>query len=105
MQAFQELLEKKRALEAEKHDLDKRLAEADAKWKEAHVAEVKALMDKHGIKLSDLKPNSIGAQIMAKANRRSKPAIKYRGANGETWTGRGLCPKWLRGLNKEDFKV
>lgn len=24
-----------------------------------------------------------------------KPGIKYRGPNGETWTGRGLRPRWL----------
>ncbi len=37
-------------------------------------------------------------------------AAKYRGPNGETWSGRGLMPKWLAGLvaqgrSKEEFAV
>ncbi|TAH12292.1 MAG: hypothetical protein EAZ11_06690 [Curvibacter sp.] len=38
------------------------------------------------------------------------PAGFYRGPNGETWSGRGLVPKWLQqlvswGHSKEEFKV
>lgn len=34
----------------------------------------------------------------------------YRGPNGETWSGRGLMPKWLsvlvrEGIDKESFRV
>jgi len=37
-------------------------------------------------------------------------AAKYRGPNGETWSGRGLTPKWLaaligQGQSKESFAV
>ena len=37
-------------------------------------------------------------------------AIKYRDEHGNTWSGRGLMPKWLReqiekGAKKEDFIV
>jgi hypothetical protein len=40
----------------------------------------------------------------------SDPEVCYRGPNGETWTGRGLTPKWLRvlieaGQDKESFAV
>jgi DNA-binding protein H-NS len=36
--------------------------------------------------------------------------VKYRGPNGETWSGRGRLPKWLHvmeaeGRNREEFKV
>ena len=36
--------------------------------------------------------------------------VKFRGPNGETWSGRGISPKWLReleeeGRNKEEFRV
>jgi len=39
------------------------------------------------------------------------PEIRYRGPNGETWTGRGLMPRWLHvlvvenGRNKAEFAV
>jgi DNA-binding protein H-NS len=36
--------------------------------------------------------------------------VKFRGPNGETWTGRGRMPKWLQameaeGRNRKDFAV
>jgi DNA-binding protein H-NS len=40
----------------------------------------------------------------------SSVAAKFRGPNGETWSGRGLMPKWLSALvaggrTKEEFAV
>jgi DNA-binding protein H-NS len=37
-------------------------------------------------------------------------AAKYQGPNGETWSGRGLTPRWLasliaQGQTKEDFAI
>ena len=37
-------------------------------------------------------------------------AAKYRGPNGETWSGRGLAPRWLAtliasGRGKEEFAI
>jgi DNA-binding protein H-NS len=41
---------------------------------------------------------------------RKKAAPKYRGPNGETWTGRGMNPRWLtsalnEGKQLEDFLI
>jgi DNA-binding protein H-NS len=40
----------------------------------------------------------------------STVAAKFRGPNGETWSGRGLMPRWLtalvsQGQAKEDFAI
>ena len=42
----------------------------------------------------------------------ARPAVeaKYRGHNGETWSGRGLTPRWLtsliaQGRTKEEFAI
>ena len=40
----------------------------------------------------------------------SSIAPKYRGPNGETWSARGLPPKWLtaleaQGRNREEFRI
>ena len=37
-------------------------------------------------------------------------AAKFRGPNGETWSGRGLTPRWLatlldQGRHKDDFAI
>jgi DNA-binding protein H-NS len=34
----------------------------------------------------------------------TKAPIKYRGPNGETWSGRGLAPRWLAELEKKGKK-
>ena len=42
--------------------------------------------------------------------RRAKVAPKYRGPDGETWSGRGLSPRWLvaqekQGKKRESFLI
>jgi DNA-binding protein H-NS len=32
----------------------------------------------------------------------AKAAVKFKGPNGEAWTGRGLTPKWLASLVAQD---
>ena len=82
-------------------------------------------MQAFGITMKDLQTRK-GAKGAAKAGRPAKVkpvkaakagrkpgqpvAAKYRGPNGETWSGRGLTPKWLvsliaQGQSKESFAV
>ena len=58
------------------------------------------------------RPAKVKAAKAPKAARKAgQPvAAKYRGPNGETWSGRGLTPKWLaslvaQGQSKESFAV
>lgn len=30
---------------------------------------------------------------------------KYRGPNGETWSGRGVHPRWMKGRNPDKFLI
>jgi DNA-binding protein H-NS len=53
-----------------------------------------------------------GAGAVVKSSKRAgtKVAPKYRGPAGETWSGRGLMPRWLntlveQGTKKEDFAI
>lgn len=68
------------------------------------VAEIRAQMDQYGITVEDL-------QGGRRARRTGTPGqIRYRGPNGEGWSGAGRQPGWLkeaiaRGANKEDFAV
>ena len=54
---------------------------------------------------------AIGAKVTFPGNGKGQAVpVKYRGPNGETWTGRGMKPVWLReqldgGMNLEDFAV
>lgn len=100
MATLQELLSQKEALERE-IELTKKRDRAEA------IARVRALMAEYGLSLADL-----SARPGPKAGSSSgKVPAKYRDkATGETWSGRGLQPKWLKaalaaGRRIEDFAV
>lgn len=96
---------------------------SDIKTKEfaATVKEIQAKMQVFGITVKDIQTRKAGkpgrvAKVKApkapKASRKSGTpvAAKYRGPNGEAWSGRGLTPKWLaalvaQGQSKESFAV
>lgn len=67
------------------------------------VAEVRQLMADYGLTVADL---AVGRRRAA-----GPVAAKYRNqATGESWSGRGLQPKWLKaaisaGAKLEDFAV
>ena len=57
-------------------------------------------------------PKTAGAPKVAAAKKKATSPVlaKYRGPNGETWSGRGLMPKWMsalvaQGKTKEDFAI
>jgi DNA-binding protein H-NS len=103
MASLQELLARRAALEEEIQDTRKRERQ-DA------IAKVKALMAEYDLTAADLsgKAASGGKPGISKG---SKVAAKYRNkATGETWSGRGLQPNWLKaalasGKKIADFEV
>lgn len=105
MTTLQDLLAKKAALEQEIEATQKRERQ-DA------IAKVKSLMNEYGLSASDLTGKS-GTKSAGKpgAAKGAKVAAKYRNnATGETWSGRGLQPKWLKaavaaGKKLEDFAL
>lgn len=105
MTTLQDLLAKKAALEQEIEATQKRERQ-DA------IAKVKSLMNEYGLSASDLTGKG-GTKTGGKsgASKGGKVAAKYRNnATGETWSGRGLQPKWLKaavaaGKKLEDFAL
>ena len=106
--------------------LQKQANEIKAKDFSATVKEILTKMQAFGITVKDLQsPKSAksgkagrpakvkaGAVKAPKAARKASApvAAKFRGPNGETWSGRGLTPKWLttlvaQGQSKEAFAV
>ncbi len=102
MATLQELLQQKEALERE-IEQTKRRDRADA------IARVRSLMAEYGLTLADLGGKTASAGPKSKAG--GKVPAKYRNAaTGETWSGRGLQPNWLKaalagGRSLDDFKV
>ena len=86
------------------------------------VQEILAKMQAFGITVKDLIPRKrSGAKAKAKAVSRTRGgraakktsnpvAAKFRGPEGQTWSGRGLMPRWLtalvaQGQPRENFAV
>lgn len=101
--------------------LQKQAAEIRGKEFVSTVAEIRNLMNAYGITIKDLQAPKGKSKVSgsakalkknpskAKVTRPPVPA-KYQGPNGETWSGRGLAPKWLTALisagqSKEAFLV
>lgn len=120
--------------------LQKQAADIKSREFDKTVKQIRAMMEAFGITLKDLqgggkarktraqaraaarkgKPvakKAAGKKVAAKKAARkpssqkgSKVAAKYRGPNGETWSGRGMTPRWLTaqvaaGKPKESFAV
>ena len=110
--------------------LTKQASEIKAREFDKTVQDILVKMNAFGISLKDLqsvKSNkvakgkvrkpvvSLPRKAGAKAKNQSKNAgavvaAKFRGPNGETWSGRGLMPRWLsalvaQGKSKEDFAI
>lgn len=111
MATYQELVAQKAALDKQQADLEKQIADALRSERSGVINQIKTLMAEHGIELSDLggrMPKAPGVKSSAAGR---KVAAKYRNAaTGESWSGRGLQPKWLRaalaeGKKLEDFAL
>ncbi len=111
-------------LQSQIEKLQKQAADLKSKEFASTVADIRAKMAAFGITVKDL-----GGKASAKKGKPGRPAkagkvakvrkskaagvpvaAKFRGPNGETWSGRGLTPKWLsalvaQGRSKSDFAV
>ncbi len=104
--------------------LQKQAEDIKSKEFDRTVQDIVAKMHAFGITIKDLQAaTSRGARSKSKskskAPRAAKPAskakgvpvaAKYRGPNGETWSGRGLMPRWMaslvaEGRSKEEFVI
>ncbi|MDD2883399.1 MAG: H-NS histone family protein [Rhodoferax sp.] len=91
--------------------LQKQAEEIKAQEFNKTVQEIKAKMIAFGITIEDLNGGSKSRPRKVGAAKSGNPApAKYRGPNGETWSGRGLMPRWLaalvaQGQSKESFAI
>jgi DNA-binding protein H-NS len=95
---------------AQRTALDKQIADAQRQARASAIAQVRALMAEHGLTAADLAARKPKAGSKSAKSGGKVPA-KYRNkATGETWSGRGLQPRWLKaalasGRKLSDFAV
>ena len=110
-------------IQAQIQKLQKQASDIRAKEFDKTVQEIRAKMEAFGITIKDLQAVSAPRKGRTKSTASKKPAgapkskragvavaAKYKGPNGETWTGRGLTPRWLaslleQGRTKEEFAI
>ena len=108
--------------------LQKQAAEIKAREFDVTVRDILTKMQAFGITVKDLQSVSAGRKgrgrpasktpvagkqkSTASKSKRvgTTVAAKYKGPNGEVWTGRGLTPRWLsalvaQGRSKEEFVI
>lgn len=91
---------------AQRAALDQQISETKERERADAISKVKSLMSEYGLTLADLSSRPAKA-----VKTTAKVAAKYRNqATGETWSGRGLQPKWLKaaiagGAKLDDFHV
>lgn len=82
---------------AQKAALEKQIIDTQREEKAGAIAQVKALMAQYGLTMADLGTRASVAAPKKRSGGTGKVAPKYRNpATGDTWTGRGLQPKWLK---------
>ena len=102
-------------------EMEKQAAELQKKNRPAVLAELREQMAAYGITAEELsrpaakaaKPRGPLAKTAspAKAKKPGVPSpIKYRGPEGQGWTGHGTAPRWLNdlvaaGQTREDFLI
>ncbi|RZS56965.1 H-NS family nucleoid-associated regulatory protein [Sphaerotilus mobilis] len=117
MSSISELIKQREALAAQQAALEQALKELQNAERQSAIDKVRALMAEHGLTVSDIasvEGRKTRGPNKAKGTdgRTGKTvAAKYRHpATQETWSGRGLKPKWLTaalegGAKIEDFLI
>jgi DNA-binding protein H-NS len=116
MATVQELVSQQAELEKQAAALQEQIEQARKAERAEGLARIKALMADYGVTLAELGGGGKGGGRAAKSAKPSASAgkkvpPKYRdAASGNTWSGRGLQPNWLKaalagGRKLEDFAV
>jgi DNA-binding protein H-NS len=104
--SFEELLEIKKTVESE-------VQSRQAKEVEILRARVTETAQTLGVSIEELfglPPRSRKNGTRVTKHPRGKQPAKYRGPNGEEWSGRGPSPRWMKpllakGKTKQDFLI
>jgi DNA-binding protein H-NS len=95
---------------AQRAEIEKKIADVQREERSNAINKVKSLMAEFGLTAADIAGKAPAPRV-AGTKPVSKVAPKFRNAaTGETWSGRGLQPKWLKaalagGAKLADFTI
>jgi len=91
---------------AQKEALERQIEQTKSSERGAAIDKVKALMAEYGLTPADLGPRSGKSSPKKGKSGGGKVAAKYRNAStGESWSGRGLQPRWLKAAIASGRKI
>lgn len=101
-----------RELIAQKEALEREIEQTKSHDRSEAIGKVRTLMSEYGLSMADLSGRATGRGASRENGKTGvKVAAKYRNtATGDSWSGRGLQPKWLKaalaaGKKIEEFAV
>lgn len=82
-------------------ELQRKAQETRTDELEKAIEQIKTLMEEYGITVDDLDAftKKKGAKVRKLTN------VQFQDINGNTWSGRGRIPAWLKGKDKEKFRI
>ncbi len=94
------------ALVAQRDELDRQIEAARSAAQASAIETIKGLVTQFGLTAEACGFKSPKPAVKAK----QVVAAKYRGPNGETWSGRGRPPSWLaaletQGASRETYRI
>ena len=96
----------------QKADLERQIAQLNSKGRQDAIDEIRRIMTDNGLTSEDISAPARGRKAGTKLDGTERKAVaaKYKDAQGNQWTGRGLKPRWLTaalatGRKLEDFAV
>jgi len=101
---------------AQRAEIERRIEHLQGAERAKTIDEIRKIMAENGLSMADIAGGSRAPRAAKSATRadgtpKQTVAPKYRNAaTGDTWTGRGLQPKWLKaaiegGAKLEDFAI
>ena len=88
---------------AQKEAIEQQIEQTKKSERGAAVNKVRAMMAEYGLTVADLGGKSAGK---TKSGGTGKVPAKYRNAStGESWSGRGLQPRWLKAALASGKKI
>ncbi len=95
-------------LMAQRQAIDRQIEQTKKQDRSGAIAKVRALMDEYGLSVDDLGKKAAAKRKTGKGTGKStgKVAPKFRNTStGETWSGRGLQPRWLKAALASGKKI
>ena len=96
---------------SQRADIERQIANMQLEARAETIAKVKAMMADFGLTAADISGKAQSLRVLGAVKPPSKVPAKYRNnASGDSWTGRGLQPKWLKaalagGAKIEEFTI